>query len=406
MHHYQRVIVAGIVGLLASLPVTAQNPAGFPGNTGESITVGPFLFSPAVELKWEDRDNIFFTPRQEFADQIYLARARLMFELPIYESYVRFVYTPQYREFEKYRLNEKWSHFVDFSTILESARGLRFRADYQFVNANLETSEVDPGGELVFADQMFTKNYGLLGIEYWFSSRDGVTVEGTFADVAYDDPDRAFFYDYQRTSARVGWLHQLSPILVMDLSYQYIDFEPENTLFYRTSESDQISIGFRGQFSPVVTTELVVGWRETEFRRTGVVPEFDDYSGPLIQGHIGWELAHGSTLRLDLVRSDYPSNFELNPYYIATGGTLGYELQRDRFFGELWARFQNNDYPLPERGSGEERSDDITTLGLGLGFRFTDLLSLRGGYIYEDRDTLFEYSYTVNMFTLGLVFGF
>jgi hypothetical protein len=54
----------------------------------------------------------------------------------------------------------------------------------------------------------------------------------------------------------------------------------------------------------------------------------------------------------------------------------------------------------------EDRSDDIYTFGLGLGYRFTYYLSLWGTYLYEDRDTLYRYSYTTNIFTLGLVFGF
>ena len=53
------------------------------------------------------------------------------------------------------------------------------------------------------------------------------------------------------------------------------------------------------------------------------------------------------------------------------------------------------------------RSDDIATFGLGLGFRFTEIFSLWGTYLYEDRDsTLDEASYTTNIFTLGLVLGF
>jgi hypothetical protein len=128
-------------------------------------------------------------------------------------------------------------------------------------------------------------------------------------------------------------------------------------------------------------------------------------------GFINWELAHGSHLRLNLLRSPYPSNFENNAYYTATGGTLTYKLERHRVFGELFVHLQNNDYELPvvdpaRPGVEMERSDDIMNLGLGLGYRFTNILSLRGTYMYEDRDTLFPYSYTINIWTLGLVIGY
>jgi hypothetical protein len=143
-------------------PVSVQTPTNFPGNPDEAIPVGPFLFSPALQLTWENRDNIFLTPVDEVEDNIWLARARLMLEVPIYESYLRISYTPQYRDYEKYELREKWAHFVDVAADLEFASGVELNLDYRFVNANLETNEVDAGGELFFADRMFTKHFGSL----------------------------------------------------------------------------------------------------------------------------------------------------------------------------------------------------------------------------------------------------
>jgi len=409
------MIAVCVVGVAFVGPAAAQPiPSGFPGNTGEAIKVGPFLFSPAVELKWEDRDNIFFTPTNPVHDHIYTARGRLLFELPIYESYVRFAYTPQYREYEKYNLRHKWAHFFDFNTVLEFESGLRFRADYRFVNAAQETSEVDAGGELVFADQLFTKNYGKVALDYWFSARDGITIEGDYTDLTYDYPTgtpqrNRIFYDYERNSVGLGWLHQLSAILVMDLKYDRIQFDPVDTLTWRSYTADEVTLGFKGQLSPVVAAQFRLGWNETEYDRTAGVlpaPEFSDFSGLVMSGFINWELAHGSHVRLDLIRSPFPSNFDLNAYYVATGGTLTYSIDRRKFFGELFGRLQNNDYELPDVSSGLPRSDDIRTFGLGLGWRFTDWLALRGAYLYEERDTLEPYSYEVNIWTLGLVIGY
>ena len=316
MRHVFRTFMLCVVGVLVAGTAAAQpNPAGFPGNTGEAITVGPFLFSPAVQLKWEDRDNIFFEPVNPVQDNILTARARLMLELPIYESYVRFTYTPQYRDYKKLELEHKWSHFADFNTVLEFQNGLRFRADYRFVNASQETSEVDGGGELVWADEMFTKHFARVALDYWFSARDGLTIEGDYTDLKYNYPSRTppsqrVFYAYDRGSVGLGWLHQLSPILVMDVKYNRIQFDPVDTFRWRSYDSDEITVGFKGQLSPVVATQLRVGWNETTYDRTEgfFTPEFSDFSGPVISGFINWELAHGSHLRLDLIRSPFPSN--------------------------------------------------------------------------------------------------
>jgi hypothetical protein len=387
----------------------------FPGNTGEAITVGPFLFSPALQLTWEHSDNIFLSPAGPVEDNIYLARARLMLELPIYESYLRFTYTPQYRDFEKFELQEKWSHFVDVAADLQFASGVELNIDYRFVNASLESSEVDAGSEVFGAigDELFTKHFGRVGIDYWVTNRDGITVSADYTELSYDEGPSDIFYDYERASAGFGWLHQLTQILVMDLQYGHIEFEPKDTISYRKSESDEVTLGFRGQISPVVATELRLGWRETEYDLIETDPPFDEFSGPIIRGHLSWELAHGSSLRLDLLRSDFPSNYAANAYYTATGGTLAYHLNRGRFIGGAFVRFQNNDYELPVEFQGPggtrvtvDRSDDIKTFRLGLGYRFTRAFSVLGAYLYEDRDSLPEFSYEVNIFTLSLVVGY
>ncbi len=57
--------------------------------------------------------------------------------------------------------------------------------------------------------------------------------------------------------------------------------------------------------------------------------------------------------------------------------------------------------------TGEDREDPISTVGLGLGYRFGPYISLWGGYLYENRDsTIYRYSYDYSVYTLGLVIGY
>ena len=114
----------------------------------------------------------------------------------------------------------------------------------------------------------------------------------------------------------------------------------------------------------MVSTALRIGWRKTAFDTVDQQSDIDDYTGLIMNGWIQWELAHESNVRLDLIRSDYPSNFQLNAYYVATGASLIYNLQRGRLLGQLRARYQTNDYSLPDLLSGEDRTDDIATFGL------------------------------------------
>ena len=377
-------------------------------NSDEAIQVGPFIFSPALEIAWQDRDNIFFTPDNEINDQLILIRGQLLFELPIYESYVRFSYTPQYRDYKDYNFEDKWQHFFDAAAAFEFSSGLTLNLAYSYIIGNLETREVDPGGELVFGDSNFDKQWARVSGDYWATGRDGISFGASWEDLNREDPQ--LFYDYTRLTGTVGWIHQMSPILVMDVSYGVIDFDAQNTPDenndFRDSLSHSLTLGFRGQINPVIATEIRVGYGIVQYDPAPDQPQVEDFKGAILNGFISWDMAHGSVLRLDLLRMPYPSNYGDNANYVATGASLIYSIDRGNVFGQLRGRFQNNDYTRPDLNTGEYRSDDIYTFGAGLGYRFTYYLSLWGSYLYEDRDSLYQYSYNASTFTLGLVVGF
>ncbi len=395
-------LVAVVVAVCLAVPVAFGQEAQV--KPEEGIPVGPFLFSPALELTWESRDNIFFTPDNPVDDTIWLARARLLFELPIYDSYLVFSYTPQYRDYADYDLRENWSHFFTAGGTFEFASGLKLDVGYRYVSGNLETREVDPGGEFVFGDRQFDKNEAHLRADYWTSPTNGFSLEAEYTDLSYDKP--ALFYDYTRTRFGIGWLHQISPTLVMDLKYVNESFDAEQTFQFRDSDTDSVLLELRGEINPVLHSSLEIGWRSTSFDTAPGDPPIDDFSGFVARGSLMWELAHGSEFVIDLLRWDYPSAYGLNAYYTATGGTLTYRLKRDRLFGHIRVGYQNNDYDVPDVNLGRTRSDDITSYSLGLGYRFTRQLSLRGTYTHQERDTLHPYSYDANTFLVGLVLGF
>jgi hypothetical protein len=409
-----------VVLLVSAAPAIAQQDleGGAPGidaergkpNTYEAIPVGPFLFTPAIQLNYQYRDNIFFTPDDPISDSVWMARARLQFELPINESYILFAYTPQYRDYVDYELDDKWSHFVDVLGGFEFSNGLIIEATYKYMEGNLENREVDPGGELYWGDRWYKKNFAGVQLSYWATAKNGFNIEADYTDLKHEDPD--LWYDYERYMIGAGWLHQLSEILVMNLAYRRTEFKPSENLFFdnefRESTSDEITVGFRGMINPVLKTEIVVGYRSTEYNTPGegegIIP---DFSGFIVKGYINWSMGHGSSLKLDLLRSDYPSNFGINANYVATGAALQYQYEKNRFRAQARGRYQVNDYAVPDLVTGLDREDPIKTVGLGLGYRFGPYVSLWGGYLYENRDsTIYRYSYDYSVYTLSLVVGY
>lgn len=393
------VAVVLAVGLASS--VVAQQDLNI--NEGEGVPVGPFIFSPAVGLSWEADDNIFLSPENEESDQIYTIAGKLQFELPVRESYLRFTYTPRYREYADYELNENMAHYFDFDGLFEFASGLQLKAGYRFVDGNLDVRQIDPGGELTFGDRQFTKHDVTLAADYWVTERDGLTVQGGMTDVSSDEE---LFYDYDRSYLGIGWLHQLSEALTMDVQYRHSMFDATDTFQYRDYDANDLTVGFNGLISPVLRSEVRFGYRSTSYDTAPGAPSFDDFSGLVAEGSLAWEMAHGSTVTLSINRSEYPSNNQQNPYYTATAGGLTYQYAQGRLFAHARVRLQTNDYELEDPRFGDNRTDDLTLYGIGLGYRFSPLLSLRGSYTYRDRDSFYEYSYEGNVFLIGLVFGY
>lgn len=411
-----------VVLVISSSPVMAQ---GFPSSSirsadseavptmgNQPIAVGPFLFSPGLQLSWEDHSNLWQQADRPVEDEITVARVRLLFEVPVRESFVRISYTPQYRESKNNLLHNQWDHFLEISGDFEFSNGLILGAAYRLVDGDVSTDEVDPGGELLFSGRRFSKHQVHLNSSYWLTYTDGLNVDVMASKVEWrgrKQPWADGWFDYNQTSVRAGWLHQTSPTLVMDVSLGYRDYSPEDPgQEYREYTANSVSVGFKGQLNDVLSTELRLGFEETDFPRAASAAGlgFEEFSGFTASGNVTWSLAHGSKIRLDLLRQPFASNYDVNSYYTATGARLLYDLDIGRVYGQLRFRTQENDYDVPDAVLGVKRKDDWQVWGGGLGFRFNDKLSARVSYVHEDRDSLERYGYLNKVWLFDLVFGY
>ncbi len=382
-----------------------------PSQGNDPIAVGPFLFSPALQLGWENQSNLWRSATDPVEDEITVARLRLLFEMPIRESFVRISYTPRYRDFKNTVVRDNWEHLLDISGDFEFSNGLMVAASYRFIDGDSAIGEVDPGGELLYNGQSFTRHYLRIDTSYWFSSMDGLSLNLSTSNVDWQgDPVSGgeSWFDYRQDSVRAGWLHQISSVLVMDVSLTFSDYSTDDlSEISRDYTATSVTAGLRGQLNPVLSTVIRFGYAKSNFSAgANAVPGFQDAAGFVIDGHIDWALGSESILRLDLVGRPFASNYDSNSYYTATVGRLLYDVDRGRFFGQARAGLQHNSYDIPDSILGVKRSDDITKLSAGLGFRFTDRLSVRAAYSYEDRDSLAPYSYSNKIWLLDLIFGY
>ncbi len=415
-------IVIGLMAVMATpISVSAQ---GFPTSSGRSaqagtipelgnqpIALGPFLFSPALQLSWENHSNLWQSATDPVSDDIYVARMRLLFEVPIRESFIRISYTPQYRDSKNRVLHNQWDHFLEVSGDFEFSSGLVLGARYKFIEGDVATDEVDPGGELIYSGRRFKKNQFGISSNYWFSQTDGLVLNIDASKVEWSgEPvsDATSWFDYDQTNVRAGWAHQLGPTMVMDLSLGYRKYDTQEEVnALRDYTADSLTLGFRGQINDVFSTELRLGYARTDFDKSAdAINGFDDFSGFVINGNVTWAMGESSKLRLDLLRQPFASNYQVNSYFTATGGRLLWDLDFGRLFAQARLRLQTNDYDILDTILHAKRSDDITIWGAGVGFRLSEKMSVRASYIHEDRDSLDPYGYLNKVWLVDLIVGY
>lgn len=407
---FMRHSLAAIVLMILSLSTAAAQEWGASGEpsvkSSDGIPIGPFIFSPSLALNWESHENVFFEAGAPTDDEAWHAQVRLAFEMPIRESYLRFAYTGQYREFKRIELREPYSHFFAVTTGLEFANGLVLTANYDFAWASMEVDLIDPGGEITFDDRPFEKHRLRLSADYWFSYTDGISLSGSISDFSYAEEGNGPFYDYRATSLGLGWLHQLSPTSIIDVTYRRSEMDALDTLFYRDSTSDELTLGLRGQLTPVLSSELRAGYRRTQFETSAPEPEVQDFEGYIVSGGLTWDFAHQGALELGLTRWDYPSAYQRNAYYDAMGASLTYTLNRGRLAANVFVQYQENSYEIPDLETGRIREDETWGYGLGLSYYFGRRIALRGAYSYAERRSLAAYSYEASIITIGLLVGY
>ncbi len=400
-----------VVGGAQGFSRSSGRSTNVPSLGNQPIAVGPFLFSPALQLSWENHSNVWRSSSDPVEDDLYFARMRFMFQMPIRESFVRISYTPTYRKSKVRVFRSDWEHNLEVLGDFVFAGGLTLKVNYNYFDGDSSVGEVDPGGELVYRGQPFIRHGFGIDAGYWFSATDGLALNVSETKVEWEGEPvsgSGSWFDYRQSRARAGWLHQLSPSLIMDVSLGFGDYSTDDvTDKSRDYTAIAVTAGLRGQLNDVLSTEVRFGYGQTDFSgAASAEPDFEDFSGLVIDGSITWALGSESTLRLNLLRGPFASNYDLNSYYTATGGRLLFDVDRGRFFGQASILLQNNSYGVPDSVLGIKRSDDLMILGTGVGFRITDRISVRAAYSRDERESFDPYGYVNDIWLLDMIFGY
>jgi len=410
---------------------------------GDGIPVGNAVFYPGVEAVYTHTDNLFLLdnsmPGGVVGDSFWTLRPYVGIELPLEQSYVRFDLAYQYKDYQDFKLDEHNAWYASLNTNFKFSNEASLYFKDHYVRAVQEVNQFDPGYEATFNNTPFNRNLAQLGFTLPINKLNtlGFEIGYNTLDFSNSGTNQAF-YDYSQLSASANWKYHYNANNSIVAEYTYSDSTMDQPnygdgmtilpVLDRDYKSNQLMVGWEGSYTARVSGTAKIGYKEMNFKNA-----YDDFSGFVGEAGLGIKFSEFVRGDINLYRRAYQSAFDVNNYYTVSGGEFKLEQQVTRyFFWSAGALFQKNKYPETATGdvngdglldsplyllpwTGLDRRDDISRGIAEVGFHFTQQVSLRVNYQYEDRSSNVSYSdatavyhpfsYTENRFAFQLQLG-
>ncbi len=368
----------------------------------EGIAAGRFLIYPSIRFEFTQNSNISYVsddlPRSEIVGSgVYVVRPRILVDLPIGETRIRWIYSPQYRGYTTNRITQPdpLSHFFDLEVTSPIGPSLEVVVRDHLVRGTIELREVDAGGELVYGLVPFITHDPSLELDFEFNPRHGVSLIPRYSSVRFDQPGEAAFFSYSTRGLEGRYNYRLTEASVLYGYYGYdgTDQRRDQLLIDDvTVTSRSFGVGLRRTINDLVVTEFAGAYEKMQF--AGGLGR--DYVGPVLTANAEVELNELAVLNVSVGRRAYQSFFANNSYYLSTEASVRLIQQLGRsIFWQISARYEENTYPdrlkiLPGFDSlrpseGVRRRDKSFEADVGAGFKLRQALRLFIGYNFDRR---------------------
>jgi len=347
-----RIRVAVCFGVVISLLSAAAARAQAFRTASDGLNVGHFLLYPSISIEYTHDDNITFESRELpgaeiLASGVMLIKPRILMDLPIAASRIRWVYSPLYRDYTNkgFPQTRRFSHFFDFEA-MRSGPLLSLRVADRYVKDTVQLREADRGGE-VFGLVPFTTHAPELQATLGLGARSGVSLIPRYTAVSFQGDASASFFGYRKKEVEVRLLHAISPATEIYAFYSLSDTnqDREVIIFGDVSlEARSEGVGFRRVLNQDVVTYLHAGYKTIDFKGGAN----SDFAGPVLDANATWQLGDATMLNLSAAHQAYQSFFVNNNYYVDTEMRL--EFTRQIGHSVYWngaISFTNNHYADP-----------------------------------------------------------
>ncbi len=413
-----------------------------------STQAAQFLFTPELNISEEYSDNIFLANENETEDFITTTGLNLTGEVLVRTAGLRLNYLPSYSMFADNEDLDYWRHSASLTVWDDISRRTRI----EFNNTYLETEDPRDNSEEIeledpligpvidvdlnrrgrnryrrnVAEARLTNQFGAndqvyaaveysllrdldtfpdepvddydiwkpsFGLDYWFTVRWGLELEGYYSDRDYVDQD-----DREEYSGTMRLLHNFTRHLSGFVEYRHtmLDFDQEiDDEDYQIYEP---SIGVRYQFQETAHIMLSGGYYIQDFDRTDQNEEgfvvnssiYKRWAFPTgfidLTGSSGYDIEDTGTQDLGL-NIYYSARLDLTKNFTSI------------FTGNAFGAFRYDDYP----NTIPERTDKAVNAGASLGYQALQWMNIGLTYNYvqfiSDEETR---EYTENSILLSV----
>jgi hypothetical protein len=288
----------------------------------DGLQVGHFLLYPSLSMEFGRDDNVFYRSVELDPDSIVnsgviVVRPRIMADLPIGGSRIRWVYVPQYRDYSSrgFQQSDRVSHFFDLDTVVRMGDSMELGLRDHLVKGTIELQEVDPGGEAIFGLVPFLAHEPELEIATRIGARQKVSVIPRYSSVSFQDAGAARFFSYDRRGLEARYTFQVSEGTEVSSFYDYeLTHQSREQAFFGTVDVVERNAGFglSRHLGSDIETLITVGYKTMRFAMGGG----GNFGGVTANATASWRITDETVVDLSLSRQPYQSYFVNNNYYV------------------------------------------------------------------------------------------
>jgi len=381
------------MGGLLALALTGSPRAQTYETLGDGLTVGHFVLHPSLAYEYTYDDNVLFTSTDlpgsdPIASGILVLRARILADLPIGSSRIRWVYAPFIRGYtnDRFRPEDRINHVFHMESVFhtDGPVTIGFRDDY--VNGTVSLQEQINRNGLPYGLGHYTSHNPQLELDLSLGVRHALSLLPSYSRSSFSgfNSGLAQIVDYGYTTRAIEgrYTYKLSePTSV----YGYTAVEGTTQTLTGTPDLDirshSVGVGLRRTINENLVSQMSAGYQTLDFEGG----RGRSFSGPVGEASIACQVSNSTLIDFGVLRKPYASIYADSDYYIATEGRVRWIRQLGgSFYIDAGALLQRSQYD-PLQGVG--RTDRLIRLEAGAGHQFKK--NLRGylGLNVEQRES-------------------